>query len=107
MRNPDFSPHKHSSDVRPEDVQVIKHQAFRKLSKELDQSIGFMDSGKEEEEKKALAIYKSLDKQGYAGGNLCFAETWAGLLMCWALSGAALLDVPTGGICPQQVRLQP
>ena len=69
MLNPDFRPHKPSSDVRPEDVQVIKHQAFSRLFKDLNQSIAFMATGNEEEEKKALAIYRSLEKQGYAGWN--------------------------------------
>ena len=73
MGNPDFGPYKPSSDVCPEDVQVIRHPAFVKFFNELNQSITFMATGKLEEEKKALAIYRSLEKQGYAGGNYYFA----------------------------------
>ena len=60
-------PHKPSSDVSPEDMQVIRHQAFMRLLEEVYQSIGFLAKGKEEEEKKALAICRSFEQQGYAG----------------------------------------
>ena len=69
MGNPDFGPYKPSSDVRPEDVQVIRQPALVKFANELDLSFGFLNSRIVTEEKKALAIYRSYEKQGYAGGN--------------------------------------
>ena len=68
MLNPDFRPIP-SSDVSPEDMQVIRHQAFMWLLDEVYNSISFLAKGEEEEEKKALAICRSFEKQGYAGGN--------------------------------------
>ena len=73
MLNPVYGTHKSSSDVSPEDVQVIRHPAFIRLFNEVNQSLGFMAKQREDEEKKALAICRSFEKQGYAGGIYYFA----------------------------------
>ena len=74
MENVLFGPHKPFKGVPPEDVQVIRHPALAKLLSELAQSFGFMSSGSVEDEKKALAIYRSLDQKGFAGNFDEFAR---------------------------------